>query len=343
MVSQKEKNPVIVSYEQALEIKTWDKNFYLLIGTETYQKEEVLQKIEDYAIGKDEMGKLNLNVFYGESVDPATIIETARIAPMFSKKRLIIARNFDLIHDSGRKDILKYASSVPESACLVLLSEETKTKGFLNFLDSGCMLIAPASMSNRDLMEWVKKQFAKHKKYVDDKAILTLLEKVGDSTSDLKREIDKVLLFTAGEDVVRAENIDAVVGDRREFNVYEVIEYLCSRNTDLSLRAINKMLDDGAEPSSLVFNISRNFIDLWNLKNYQEKKARREDIMAALRFNPADSWKLLKMENHASGFSKKELRDILRNLMLTDLDLKTKDRKLSRAIIEKFVYQTVRQ
>lgn len=342
MVSQKQKNPLIVSYEQALESKIWDKNFYLLIGEEAYQKEEILRKIEDSAIGRDKMGKLNLNVFYGETVEPATVIETTRIAPMFSKKRLIVLRNFDLIHDSGRKEILKYAGSVPESSCLVIISEETKTKGFINYLDSGCVLIAPVSMSSRDLMEWVRKQFAKHKKYIDDKAIMTLLEKTGDSTSDLKREIDKVLLFTSDEDVVRVENVDAVVGDMREFNVYEVIEYLCSRNMDSSLHAINKMLDDGVEPTSLVFNISRNFIDLWNLKNYQEKKMKREAVLIALKFNPADSWKLTKLENQASGFSKKELKDILRNLMLADLHLKTKDKKLSRTIIEKFVCQTAR-
>ncbi len=241
------------------------KKFYLLYGSEDYLKKLYRDKLK-VAILTDS-SDMNFSYYEGKDVEPKRVYEAAQTLPFFSNKRLIIIENSGLFKTSN--ELSNLLEDTPDSTVIVFVEAEIDKRNKLYKLIKEQGTISEMNgLDEKNLKLFVASLLEQDKK-ITEATILYLLDKTGSDMVNICNEVEKLISYTYGKDIITPEDIDAVVTTQITGKIFLMIDAIGSKQQSKALDLYYDLLSLREKPMSILYLIIRHFNILLQVKNLQ--------------------------------------------------------------------------
>lgn len=257
---------------------------YLFFGPEDFLISEATEKIIARVLS-DEQRSFNLDVLYGSDVDAQHVVSVALSYPVTAERRVVVVREFDKL--SGRELLGKYAESPPATTVLVLISAKTdfRKKPF-STLQKKAILVEFPALRESELFGWVMKRVKSQGRTIDPDACRLFASHVGDALREAQHELDKVYLYAGDRSTITVDDVSAVVGVTRDFNVFELQRAIGGRNVARATEILHRMLEAGESPTVIIIMLTRYFAALWKLTDARRRRASEGQLASEAGVHP---------------------------------------------------------
>jgi DNA polymerase-3 subunit delta len=317
-------------FAAAIDKKKFEK-VYLINGDEDYFISRAVELLIDNAVEPSERS-FNLDIFDGTEADSELVLSSMLSFPFVGSRRLTVVRRFDKMDKKHRLDVADHISDLPDTSVLCLVAGEVKlSEEPYRKISSAAEMLTFNKLKGMDLTEFISETAASLGKEMSGGAIDLLIDFTGDSIGDLMAELEKLNLYVADKKKIDTDDITAVVGKSRTFNIFELQRAIGQRNSERSQEIAIRMLENGEKPVYMNFMLTRYFLNLLQVKHLAAKATNSKDISTAVfgRWNPFTNEYI----SAAKTFSIKEINDALAALLDVDLKLKTGGYKDADAMV----------
>lgn len=237
---------------------------YLLMGDEDYYIDKITEALENQVVPEDERD-FNSTTFYGADVDVRQVISRSQQFPLMSDRQLVLLKEAQAMEKAKTKLelLVPYVKHSNDTTVLVIIfkgdtlgatSQLVKTvqaEGGVVFKSERLrdyQLIAP-------LADYCKEKKVK----IDEKSLNLLCEYIGSPLSKLYGEVDKLIVASGPEGVISPELIESIIGISKEYNSFELIKTISSRDYPRSMRILdhfsrNPKQNPGVVVTATLFN-----------------------------------------------------------------------------------------
>lgn len=292
-------------------------NMYLLFGKEDYLKITYRNKLRKTIISPDD--SMNYSYFEGKDIDENAVISMAGTVPFFSERRLIVVENSGLF--KRQNELSEFLSSLPETTFLVFVEQEVDKRSKLyKAVQKSGTVVELNGLEEKDLKLWVATYLHQSQKKITEQNIMYMLNKTGVDMQNLKNELDKLISYSASEDVITREMIDEICVAQTEGKIFEMIDAIGMRNQDRALQLYYDLLAVREKPMSILFLLIRHFNILIQLKELANEGAANGVIASKVGVPP---FAVRKYIGQAKNFKNSEIRDCLEQCAEVEQQVKT--------------------
>ncbi len=260
---------------------------YLLEGEELLLRREVLQAIENAALGPDPATRaFGRQVFPGAETRIEDVLAATAGMPMFGERRLVIVDGVDRLRKNDREALAPALATVPDTTVLVLTAD--KLDGRLTTtrdLRARAAVIPVSELPAAVVPRWIESRFRALGHTVAPAAAQQLLALAGPALSSLAGEIEKVSLYVGAEKAVTIEDVNHVVAGGLGSTLDELVNAVGERDLPRALRSLSRVLEAGEEPLRVLGFLNYRMTDLWRLAHGHRGWVREEVRAAARRWS----------------------------------------------------------
>jgi DNA polymerase-3 subunit delta len=270
---------------------------YFLFGDEEFLIEEALDHIIKVAVDESTRS-FNFDQLYGSETTLNDVIERASAYPLMAERRVVVVKEIDrLFALRGKPDdsspFARYITHPLETTVLVMTAatSDFMTKGG----KSGPSAKAPykvivenaASIQfkkvyDRELPSWASERIRSRGKEISPDALEMFVGYAGSSLRILNNEIEKLFTFVEDRKRISADDVRAVVGASKTYNIFELQKAVGARNLEMSIDIAERMLRAG-EPEQLILTmLTRYFTILWRLSELRATTNNQHEMARAV-------------------------------------------------------------
>ena len=165
-----------------------------------------------------------------------------------------------------------------------------------------------AEMERQDpsqLASWAGGILAGEGKKITAQTMELLLEKTGDDMENIRMELEKLVSYTLGRDVITASDVEEICTTRITSRVFNMVEAITEGNVRKALDLYEDLLALKEEPRKILPLIGRQFNQIFQVKELMSQGMNRGTIGSALKLKPYIAGKLM---NQARAYSPDRLR-----------------------------------
>jgi DNA polymerase-3 subunit delta len=223
-------------------ISDWKKKLfkpvYWLEGEEDYFIDKIVHYAEHNILTESEAG-FNLTVFYGRDADWTQVINACKRYPMFAERQVVLLKEAQHMRDIDKLE--SYISQPLISTIFVVSYKEKKVDGrtqLAKLLKTKAELFTTKKMYDSALPEWTN-ELVKSKGYtISQKAVLLLVDHIGNDLSRIDNEIDKMLVNLGTRTGITEDDIEKYVGVSKEYNPFELQSAMAAKDLPKAMRII---------------------------------------------------------------------------------------------------------
>lgn len=238
-------------------ISDWKKGsfkaVYWLEGDEEYFIDKVINYAE-HSIMSESEASFNLTVFYGRDSSWSDIINACRRYPMFAERQVVILKEGQQMRDIEKLEA--YVETPLTSTIFVIAYKDKKVDGrtkFAKTLKEKSVFISTKKMYDDKLPEWTQEMVQSHGLTIAPKALLLLVDHIGNDLTRLENEVEKISVNLGKRKSISEEDIEEFVGVSKEFNVFELQAALAKKDLAKSIRIIQYFeMNPKAAPIQLI-------------------------------------------------------------------------------------------
>lgn len=277
------------------------KRIYLLFGDEPYLIGSYKKRLRETIAGDDTM---NYNYFEGNNPDVREIISLADTMPFFADRRLILIDGSGFFK-SAQEELVKYLPDMPETTCMVFCENEVdkRNKLYKKVKDLGYAAELKKQDSDQ-LMRWAVGILGKDGKKIKKQVMEYFLERTGDDMENIRTELEKLICYTMGRDVITKEDVEAVGTVHVTNRIFEMVAAIVAGNTKKALNLYEDLLTLKEPPMRILFLIARQFNQLLQVKELLASGCGKGDIASKLKVPPFAAGKLI---TQAKAFSREKI------------------------------------
>jgi len=236
------------------------KPIYWLEGEESYYIDEVMEYAEHHILSEQEAG-FNLSIFYGKDANWADVINACRKYPMFSDKQVVLLKEAQQMRDIEKLDA--YVESPLTSTIFVVSYKDKKVDGrskLAKVLKQKGEMLTTKKLYENQLPEWANNMVHSKGFTITQKAVLLLVDHIGNDLQRISNEIDKLLVNLSGSKNITEDDIEKYVGISKEYNVFELTDALGRKDLVKAIRIIRYFGENPkAGPIQMVLPALHNF------------------------------------------------------------------------------------
>ena len=293
------------------------KPVYLLFGEEVFLRNTYKKRLREAVVGEDVM---NFARFEGKGLDVDELIRLADTMPFFAERRLI------LIEDSGffksaSEALVKYLPEMPDTTCLVFAESEVDKRNKL--YKKVKSLGYAAEMARQDaaqLGRWAGGILAKEGRKITNRTMELFLSMMGDDMENIRMELEKLISYTMGRDVITDEDVKAVCTIRVNSRIFEMVAAIAGRQTRRAMELYEDLLTLKEPPMRILFLIARQFNQILQVKELMEKGMDRGTIASKLKLQPFVAGKTMPQ---ARQFSREQIFSYVNSCIEAEEAVKT--------------------
>lgn len=240
------------------------KRVYLLCGEEDYLKNFYTNTLKSAVLPPGDT--MNLSVYGGKGIDVREVISQADTMPFFADRRLI------LIEDSGffktaSPELADYIPRMPQETCMVFVENEVDKRGKLyKAVKNTGRVVEMKRQDERTLMNWVLSTLRKEKKNITSATMELFLSRTGNDMEFIEKELEKLLCYTIGRDVVTSKDVEDVCTVRTENKIFDMINAIAEKKQKKALDLYYDLLALKEPPMRILYLITRQFNLLMQVK-----------------------------------------------------------------------------
>ena len=99
-----------------------------------------------------------------------------------------------------------------------------------------------ARQDEKTLMTWVLGMMKKEEKKIPRQDMVDFLEKTGTDMGNIRMELEKLITYTQGRDIVTAEDIEAVCTTQTANKIFDMVRAVTERNQKRALELYYDLL-----------------------------------------------------------------------------------------------------
>ena len=204
------------------DIKTQNfKQAYLLYGEEAYLKHQYKNKLKNALLPEDDT--MNFSRFEGKGTEIPKVIDLAETMPFFADRRVILLENTGFFKNKADA-LADYMGSLPDYLVLIFVEEEVdKRNRMYKAVQKQGRAVEFARQDEKTLMTWVLGMMKKEGKKITRQDMEDFLEKTGTDMGNISQELEKLLSYTMGRDVITRADIEAVCTTQITNRIFEMI------------------------------------------------------------------------------------------------------------------------
>lgn len=214
------------------------KPVYWLEGEEEYYIDQLVDYAESRILSAEEAG-FNLTVFYGKDADWTAVINACRRYPMFAERQVVILKEAQQMRDIDKLEA--YIDKPLASTVLVVAYKEKKVDGrsrLAKLLKEKAELFSTKKLYENQLPEWTNGLIRGKGYEITQKALLLLVDHIGNDLNRINNEVDKLLVNLAGTRRITEDDIERYVGVSKEYNVFELQDAFAKKDKAKAVRII---------------------------------------------------------------------------------------------------------
>lgn len=256
---------------------------YLLCGDEPFLKNSYKKRLKEAVVGDDGM---NFARFEGKALEVEALIRLADTMPFFAPRRLI------LIEDSGYfkgapEALVKYLPQMPDTTCLVFVESVVDKRGKLYKKVKELGYIAELGRQDgAQLAKWAGGILGKEGKKITRQTMEYFLAMVGDDMENIRTELEKLVSYTWGREVVTDQDVEAVCTVRISNRIFEMVAAIANRQGKKAMELYEGLLALKEPPMRILFLIARQFNQILQVKELAGQGMDRNAIASKLKIQP---------------------------------------------------------
>ena len=259
------------------------KKIYLLYGDEPFLVGSYKKKLREAITGGDTM---NFNYFEGKNPDVKEIISLADTMPFFADRRLILVDGSGFFK-SAQEELAAYLPQMPDTTCLVFAESEVDKR---NRLYKRVKELGYAAELNKQdtaqLMRWAAGSLGRDGRKISRPVMEYFLERTGDDMENIRMELEKLVCYTMGRDVITKEDVDAVGTVHVTSRVFDMVAAIVAGNTKKAMDLYEDLLTLKEPPMRILFLIARQFNQLLQIKELTAAGKDKGAMASALKVPP---------------------------------------------------------
>jgi DNA polymerase-3 subunit delta len=311
---------------------------YVLYGEDDFSLNEALEEIRQ-GIGDQSLIAANTTLLEGRQITLNELATVCGTVPFLADRRLVIVKGllerFQGKGKSGRRkadkptisqegDCQPWASclaSVPETTILVLVDGAVNHRNpLITALTDRAKIRAYPLLSRDNLRRWIEERVDRAGGSISPPAVKLLASVVGSNLWVMHNEINKLALFTSGRRIEEAD-VSQVVSYARQANVFAMVDAVLEGEVGLAERLLCQLLEAGATPPYILVMLSRQIRLMVRAKALRSQG--KSEVEIQRRLGLASDFAFRKTLEQAKRYPSALLREVYRQLLATDLAIKT--------------------
>lgn len=266
------------------DIKTGEfKQIYLLYGEEAFLKNSYKNRLKEAIIGDDTM---NFARFEGKGLDVDELIRLADTMPFFAERRLILVEDSGFFK-SASDALVQYLPSMPDTTILLFVETEVDKRNRLykKVKDMGYS----AELNRQDsaqLARWAGGILTREQKKITKHTMELFLSMAGDDMENIRMELEKLISYTLGREVITDEDVLAVCTVQVTNRIFEMVSAIVNRQPRKAMDLYEDLLTLKEPPMRILFLIARQFNQLLQVKDLMGKGMDKGTIASKLKMQP---------------------------------------------------------
>jgi DNA polymerase-3 subunit delta len=223
---------------------------YLIAGNDEHIKNVNLQKIKKkYLPGGED--SINYSIYGPEEID--RIMDSIQTLPVFSDTKITVVKNINECEDKALESIIKYIQNSPPNGNVLVMTASadfTRTKAWKKMLKLSKVLKAdrPAPIK---IKKMINAYFRKEGVNISSDAVDLIVELKGDDTAGIKKELEKLLSYSGGDDIEES-HVEQLVGRNIKETVFNIIKALNKRDPEWLYTIINDLYERREPPVRII-------------------------------------------------------------------------------------------
>ena len=219
----------------------------------------------------------NYHRLTNETFDIRAFADAVENLPMMAENTFVQVDDVDpfKMNEGDRTKMTEILSDIPEY-CTVVFTFETvswkpdkRLKKLWEAIEGNAQIVEFARQDQRDLIAWVTRHFAAHKKQIPSDLCAYLIDITGGTMTALSGEIDKICAYS-GADVIKKSDIDAVTEPVLDAVVFQMTELLSAGRYADALQKLQQLLKMQEEPIKILGAVGGHFRRISTAKQLQE-------------------------------------------------------------------------
>ena len=238
---------------------------YIFHGEETFLLNHYLGQIRKQLL--DPLTEsFNYHRLNAETFDMRSFIDAVENMPMMAEFTYVQVDEIDLfkLPEADRNKMIEVLSDIPEW-CTVVFTYETvawkpdkRLKKLWEAISDNASVVEFAKQDQRDLVAWITRHFAAHKKRISSDLCVYLIDITGGTMTALSGEIDKICAYS-GADEIKRSDIDAVTEPVLDAVVFQMTDLLGEGRYTAALEKLQTLLKMQQEPLGILGAIGTHF------------------------------------------------------------------------------------
>ena len=214
------------------------KPLYWLEGEEDYYIDKVMDYAEHNILPESEAG-FNLSVFYGKDANWSDVVNACMRYPMFAEKQVVLLKEAQQMRDLDKLD--PYIENPLASTIFVVSYKEKtldkRTKLYKTIKKDG-EIFTSEKIREYKMVDWVKDYMSQQGFDMNQKAIILLVDYVGNDLSRITNEIEKITVNLNQRKNITEDDIEKYVGVSKEYNAFELQSAMSKKDLAKAIKII---------------------------------------------------------------------------------------------------------
>ena len=238
---------------------------YIFHGEENFLLNHYLTQIKKILL--DPLTEsFNYHRLNNETFDIQSFADAVENLPMMADATFVQVDDVDIfkLNEGDRNKVAEILGDVPDY-CTVIFTYDTvswkpdkRLKKLWEAVSENGEIVEFAKQDQRDLIAWVTRHFAAHKKQISGDLCAYLIDITGGTMTALSGEIDKICAYS-GADQIKKTDIDAVTEPVLDAVVFQMTDLLSAGRYDQALLKLQQLLKMQQEPLAILGAIGGHF------------------------------------------------------------------------------------
>ena len=256
------------------------KQAYLLYGDEAYLKQQYKHNLVK-ALNPDG-DTMNFNHYEGKGVDVKQLIDLCETMPFFADRRVILLEDTGFFKNKS-EELADYMKELPDYMCMVFVESEVDKRNRMYKAVKACGTIAEfARQDEKTLMRWAAGILGKAGKKITQRDMELLLTKTGTDMGNLRMELEKLICYTEGRDVVTAEDIEEICTTQTTNRIFDMVRAVTEKNQKRALDLYYDLLTLKEPPMRILFLLAKQYRQLLQVKQFAEAGLAQQEMESKL-------------------------------------------------------------
>ena len=293
-------------------------NLYLFYGKEKYLVAQTRDKLKEALIPSGDT--MNYSYFEGKKTDIPEILELIQTMPFFNDYRLLVLDQTELGKKSN-DDFLNALKEMPETTILLIIEDDVdkRSKIYKYINKEGCA-VSFETPKEKDLVLWVAQMLKKEQKKMTQKDIQLFLYKTGQDMFTIKNELEKLISYTKGREVIGAEDLEALTTAQTTNQIFVMLEAIAKKQRDTVLKLDYDLIELKESPFGILALLVRQCNQLLQTQSLLKAGKSQGEMAKELKVPPFVAGKL---KQQVRLFKREELYEMIKKCAATDEGIKT--------------------